>query len=261
MGGRAVRVQPYHGDGTRYGNTVVGEGPDGDDFGGDRLLAVFESIGPERERDRGDGAGGDLWVGWIEVSFFLCDVLALSLCAALPSCGGICVMKGNMLFFTIRALLCQLLFLCTHYAPVITSRHLYLNNNKLEGTISSSLDDLHLAEQIYLGQNSFTGTLPSNIGTNRPNEWRFFSIYDNGLTGPIPEGMKLKNAYMLDFSRNEFYGTIPNDIQQENYSTLRLLYMDHNTLTGTIPGSLMQMHKMKGIFFNDNREYSERGRE
>jgi len=132
-------------------------------------------------------------------------------------------------------------------------KHLYLNNNKLEGTISSSLDDLHLAEQIYLGQNSFTGTLPSNIGTNRPNEWRFFSIYDNGLTGPIPEGMKLKNAYMLDFSRNEFYGTIPNDIQQENYSTLRLLYMDHNTLTGTIPGSLMQMHKMKGIFFNDNR--------
>eukprot|EP00584_Thalassiosira_punctigera_P021109 CAMPEP_0172549010 /NCGR_PEP_ID=MMETSP1067-20121228/18180_1 /TAXON_ID=265564 ORGANISM="Thalassiosira punctigera, Strain Tpunct2005C2" /NCGR_SAMPLE_ID=MMETSP1067 /ASSEMBLY_ACC=CAM_ASM_000444 /LENGTH=122 /DNA_ID=CAMNT_0013336325 /DNA_START=433 /DNA_END=798 /DNA_ORIENTATION=- len=64
--------------------------------------------------------------------------------------------------------------------------------------------------------------------------------------------MRLKKAYMLDFSRNEFYGTIPNDIQHENYSTLRLLYLDHNTLTGTIPASLMQMRKLKGIFLNDN---------
>ena len=130
-----------------------------------------------------------------------------------------------------------------------------MNNNKLEGTISSSIDDLHLAEEIYLGQNSFTGTLPSNIGTNRPNNWRFFSVYDNHLTGPIHEGMKLKNAYMLDLSRNDFYGTIPSDMAHENYSTLRLLYLNNNALTGTIPGSLMQMRKMKGLFLNDNREY------
>jgi len=134
-------------------------------------------------------------------------------------------------------------------------RHLYLNNNKLTGTISSNIDNLNLAEHIYLGQNLFTGVLPANIGNNRPNNWRFFSVYDNKLTGVIHPGMKLRNAFMLDFSKNGFYGTIPEDISQENYSTLRLLYMNDNMLTGTIPGSLMQIKKMKGLFLNDNGKY------
>lgn len=84
--------------------------------------------------------------------------------------------------------------------------------------------------------------------------WRFFSIYDNQLTGTIPEGMRLNEAFMLDLSRNEFYGTIPNDISHQNYTTLRLLYLDHNKLTGTIPGALMHIQKLKGLFLNDNRE-------
>jgi hypothetical protein len=133
-------------------------------------------------------------------------------------------------------------------------RHLFLNNNKLEGTIPPRIDNLNLAEQIYLGQNKFNGTLPQNIGTNRPNKWRFFSVYDNQLTGTIPEGMRLNEAFMIDLSRNELYGTIPNDISHKNYTTLRLLYLDHNKLTGTIPGSLMHIEKLKGLFLNDNRE-------
>lgn len=135
------------------------------------------------------------------------------------------------------------------------NRHLFLNNNRLTGTIPPAIDNLHLAEQIYLGQNRFNGTLPINIGNNRPNNWRFFSVYDNQLTGILHEGMKLANAFMLDFSRNGFYGTIPSDIDRQNYTTLRLLYLDHNSLTGTIPSSLMQIKKMKGLFLNDNREF------
>jgi hypothetical protein len=141
------------------------------------------------------------------------------------------------------------------FAVQLLSRHLFLNNNRLTGTISPAIDNLHLAEQIYLGQNKFNGTLPINIGDNRPNNWRFFSVYDNQLTGMLHEGMKLANAFMLDFSRNRFYGTIPNDIDSQNYTTLRLLYLDHNSLTGTIPPSLMQIKKMKGLFLNDNRKY------
>ena len=133
-----------------------------------------------------------------------------------------------------------------------TGRHLFLNNNKLEGTISPAIDNLHMAEQIYLGQNKFVGGLPSNIGTLRPNKWRFFSVYDNQLSGTIPEGMHMNEAFMLDFSRNEFFGTIPSDISQQNYTTLRLLYMDHNKLAGTIPSALMQIKKLTGLFLNDN---------
>ena len=116
-------------------------------------------------------------------------------------------------------------------------RHLYLNNNKLTGTISPQIDNLNLAEHIYLGQNSFNGTLPPNIGTNRPNNWRFFSVYDNKLTGPIPMNMRLRNAYQLDFSRNQLEGEIPSDINQENYSKLRMLYVGHNRLIGNIPST------------------------
>ncbi|KAL7553776.1 hypothetical protein ACHAWF_017374 [Thalassiosira exigua] len=131
-------------------------------------------------------------------------------------------------------------------------RHLFLNDNNLSGTISPSIDNLHLAEDIFLGQNSFTGILPTTIGSARPNNWRFFSVHDNAIGGPIPEGMRLRRAYMLDFSRNRFFGTIPSDMSMDNFSTLRLLYLDHNQLTGTMPSSLMEMRKMKAIILNDN---------
>ena len=133
-----------------------------------------------------------------------------------------------------------------------------MNDNKIQGTISASIDRLYNAEEIYLGQNQLTGTLPSNIGESRPNNWRFFSVHRNRLTGPLHEGMRLRSAYMLDFSRNAFFGTIPSDIRPENYSTLRLLYLNHNALTGTIPASLMQMKKMKGLFLNDNSKCGRR---
>jgi len=66
------------------------------------------------------------------------------------------------------------------------------------------------------------------------------------------ETMKLKKAYMLDFSHNKFYGTISNEINTPNFSTLRMIYLNNNLLTGTIPDSLMQMRKMKALFLNDN---------
>ena len=83
--------------------------------------------------------------------------------------------------------------------------------------------------------------------------WRFLSLHNNKLTGPLPANMPLKNAYMLDFSKNSFYGTLPT-LTQENFSKLRLLYLNNNAFTGTIPPSLMQIRKLKGIFLNDNRK-------
>ncbi|KAL7478480.1 hypothetical protein ACHAW6_004245 [Cyclotella cf. meneghiniana] len=131
-------------------------------------------------------------------------------------------------------------------------RHLYLNDNKLQGTISPRIDELHLAEYIYLGQNNLTGTFPSTVGKNRPNNWRFLSLHSNKLTGTLPTGMLLRNAFMVDFSQNNFYGKLPTDITQENFSKLRLLYFNNNAFTGTIPESLMQLKKLKVLFLNDN---------
>ena len=108
---------------------------------------------------------------------------------------------------------------------------------------------------IYLGQNNLTGTFPSVVGTRRPNNWRFFSVHQNRLTGSLPSEMSLKNAYMLDFSNNNFYGKLPNDITQSNFNKLRLLYLNNNAFAGTIPDSFMQFRKIKGLFLNDNCEY------
>ena len=109
---------------------------------------------------------------------------------------------------------------------------------------------------IYLGQNNLTGTFPSVVGTRRPNNWRFLSVHQNKLSGNLPSGMSLKNAYMLDFSNNNFYGKLPNDITQGNFNKLRLLYLNNNAFAGTIPESLMQLRKLKGLFLNDNRKYT-----
>ena len=163
-------------------------------------------------------------------------------------------------------------------------KHLYLDDNKLQGTISPRIDELNLAEckllkvtihilhqsnhrmyskhcvpttkAIYLGQNNLTGTFPSVVGTRRPNNWRFLSVHKNKLSGNLPSGMSLKNAYMLDFSNNNFYGKLPNDITQGNFNKLRLLYLNNNAFAGTIPESLMQLRKLKGLFLNDNRKYT-----
>lgn len=159
-------------------------------------------------------------------------------------------------------------------------RHLYLNDNRLEGTISPRIDELNLAEgksrllstpsillcaeliqlmfftDIYIGQNNLTGIFPAEVGTRRPNNWRMLSLHQNKLTGPLPSGMNLKNAYMLDFSNNNFFGKLPSDLTQANFNKLRLLYLNKNAFTGTIPDSLMQLKKLKALFLNDNCEYS-----
>jgi hypothetical protein len=109
---------------------------------------------------------------------------------------------------------------------------------------------------IYLGQNNLTGIFPAEVGTRRPNNWRMLSLHQNKLTGPLPLGMNLKNAYMLDFSSNNFFGKLPSDLTQANFNKLRLLYLNNNAFTGTIPGSLMQLKKLKTLFLNDNCEYS-----
>ncbi|EJK73524.1 hypothetical protein THAOC_04850 [Thalassiosira oceanica] len=79
-----------------------------------------------------------------------------------------------------------------------------LTRLSLTGEISPNIDNLNFAEQIFLGDNALSGELPATIGIRRPNNWRFFSVHNNKLTGPIREGMKLRNTYMLDLSKMGF---------------------------------------------------------
>jgi hypothetical protein len=74
------------------------------------------------------------------------------------------------------------------------------------------------------------------------------------MTGTIPEGMRLRNAYYIDLSFNKFSGTLPQDIGSEDFVRLRHLYVDHNEFTGPIPESyaLAGGGQLIDLYLSDN---------
>jgi hypothetical protein len=65
------------------------------------------------------------------------------------------------------------------------------------------------------------------------------SLYQNFLSGPIPDGLNLRHLYYLDLSHNRFNGTLPTEWADEAYglTNIRLLYLEHNELQGDIPSN------------------------
>ena len=62
---------------------------------------------------------------------------------------------------------------------------LYLNNNRLSGTIPSTIVSMTKLTYLYLYSNSLTGTIPDNIG-NIGTQFASLNLARNQLTGTIP---------------------------------------------------------------------------
>ncbi|KAK2431459.1 hypothetical protein P8452_44639 [Trifolium repens] len=119
---------------------------------------------------------------------------------------------------------------------------LELQNNYLSGflppqeitnTNSSKLGEMNLSN------NRLSGSLPSSIG-NFPN-LQILLLHGNRFSGEIPQDIgKLKNILRLDMSFNNFSGEIPIEIGE--CSLLTYLDLSQNQLSGPIPIQLSQIH-------------------
>ena len=68
----------------------------------------------------------------------------------------------------------------------------------------------------------------------------YLNLYDNRLTGTIPDNLNLGNIFYFDIGRNAIGGSIPDDIGTD-FGELKYLHIDHNRLTSSIPDTIPHM--------------------
>jgi hypothetical protein len=113
---------------------------------------------------------------------------------------------------------------------------LNLFDNKLTGTIPTTLGSLVLIEVVFLGYNALEGQIPTELAQcQNLKEVVFESNKLKGDVGPVinvlPESLTL-----LDLAYNLLSGTVPMSIG--TFTDLNWLDLGGNNLNGTIPAEL-----------------------
>jgi len=127
--------------------------------------------------------------------------------------------------------------------------YLFLSGNQLSGCIPSSLGNLvHLAS-LDLDANRLTGSIPSSLG-NLVNLGSLHLAF-NRLTGSIPPSLgNLVVLHDLDLSYNMLTGSIPS-----SFGNLKLshLVLRNNQLSGSIPSFLGNLGGLRSLLLDGNR--------
>ena len=162
-------------------------------------------------------------------------------------------------------------------ANLINLRVLHLNENRLTGAVSSSLENLLNLEKINLAGNRFTGEIPPELGNIAKLE--FLALSRNRLTGPVPGKLAglgsnsvLKELHLggnqltgeiptelgslamleqLDLSKNELSGEIPPELG--SLAALMTLRLNDNGLTGSMPAGLGNLSNLEELNLGSNR--------
>ncbi|XP_019702874.1 uncharacterized protein [Elaeis guineensis] len=107
-----------------------------------------------------------------------------------------------------------------------------LQSKRLAGSLSPSLGNLTLLQELNLGDNHLYGPIPANLSSCK--ELRQLFLGDNVLVGEIPtELTSLPKLQEMQLLVNNLTGSIPPSIG--NLSSLTTLVMGRNNLVGSIP--------------------------
>ena len=108
---------------------------------------------------------------------------------------------------------------------------LTLLSNKLTGTIPAAWglpDAMPMLQELYVGQNSLTGTLPI-----LPAQLQELITGDNQLTGTLPRSGWPAQLQFAEMSINKHNGSIPAELM--SMTQLQALELTENRLTGQLP--------------------------
>ncbi|XP_047332013.1 probable LRR receptor-like serine/threonine-protein kinase At3g47570 [Impatiens glandulifera] len=121
---------------------------------------------------------------------------------------------------------------------------LSLSSLSLVGTITPSLGNLSFLTEVDLGDNSFSGEIPQEIG--RLQRLQSLNLSNNYLGGNIPTNLtSCRELKVLDLIYNGLVGEIPNELSP--LSKLLLLYLANNKLTGKIPTWIGNFSSLRSI--------------
>ncbi|GFY93087.1 hypothetical protein Acr_08g0014830 [Actinidia rufa] len=111
-------------------------------------------------------------------------------------------------------------------------RYLYLSENRLNGTIPTSICAMKNLEVLSLRTNQFSGEIPKCWNRSQPL-W-VVDLTNNNLTGTIPSSMGyLRSLNILMLSNNVLEGEIPPSLQ--NCLQLMTIDLGGNKLSGILP--------------------------
>ncbi|CAB9519626.1 LRR receptor-like serine threonine-protein kinase [Seminavis robusta] len=123
------------------------------------------------------------------------------------------------------------------------------DSNSFTGSLPSELGLLSHATYLSLRAQNFTGTIPPSI--YRMTALTSLELSNSNFTGTInPAVFSMPSLSTIHFQDNQMTGTIPTEVglfQGED------LVMDRNFITGTIPSELFSIKKVRNIWFGDNR--------
>ncbi|XP_059633822.1 receptor-like protein EIX1 [Cornus florida] len=115
---------------------------------------------------------------------------------------------------------------------------LYINNNSFAGPIPSNIAELMPRLRLfYMFENRLSGTIPSSICTMEDLE--YLILRTNQLSGEIPQCWnESQNLIFMDVASNNLSGNIPSSLGL--LSSLKVLMLSNNHLQGEIPPSLQK---------------------
>jgi LRR receptor-like serine/threonine-protein kinase FLS2 len=120
----------------------------------------------------------------------------------------------------------------------VVTEELHLNENSFTSTIPSELGALTSVKRLLLGDNTLSGAIPTELFLL--TGMTVFFLNENSLTGTIPNGIGgLTTLLELSLRDNKLSGTIPSGIH-ENLTNLKTLFLQNNNLTGpfTCPATI-----------------------
>jgi Leucine-rich repeat (LRR) protein len=110
------------------------------------------------------------------------------------------------------------------------------------------------ASILYLGNNSFSGTIPANIDQLMPR-LVLLDIFGNKLNGSIPSSLgKVEGLLSLDLSNNNFSGNVHDKWMN---TMLTALDLSDNNLSGKFPASLCSLPFLSELKLSNNTLHGE----
>ncbi|KAJ0595857.1 putative protein kinase RLK-Pelle-LRR-XII-1 family [Helianthus annuus] len=144
--------------------------------------------------------------------------------------------------------------------------YLNLSSQGLEGSLSPHVGNLSFLHKLSLGNNSFHGAIPQEVGRlsrlcylyfipNILSQWKNLrEFYAGGcnLYGTIPDEFgHLTRLTVLNLEANKFYGVIPTNIS--GCSDLEEIDLSYNELVGSIPKEISTLTKLTVLLLNNNK--------